>query len=1139
MSEVTRPADWQARQQALDPTRSFAVTAPAGSGKTGLLTQRVLTLLTTVKRPEEILCITFTRKAAAEMHSRILNAIRKAQTESEPTNEYERQTWLLAKRVLRQDQKYDWQLLINPNRLRIQTIDSLCAYLVRHFPLQTGFGGMPDIMDDASDGYQQAVRKFLGVLRQSSPEAELLGKLLLHLDNDLNKLALLLESLLSRRDQWLPYVVAADTQQLLQHIEQGLLAIIEDSLIAVTQALNYHSSELAQLADFAGQQLAEEKSDHILCSCIGLTGLPDTTPESLNKWLALTELLITQDKKGSWRKTITKAAGFPPGKTKVEKSYFKEMKQRLLGLIDALATQPGLAQQLANLRLLPPVHYQPKQGELLIALCQLLPLLVAQLMVTFTEQGKVDHTEINRAALAALGSEDAPTDLALVLDYRINHILVDEFQDTSKPQLMLLEKLTAGWQASDGRSLFIVGDGMQSCYGFRDANVGIFLNARQHGIGSVPLTPLALTVNFRSQANVINWVNDTFKQSFPQQENIPLGAVSYAQSIAFNLALAGPAVECMGFHDEVGRQLEADKAAALVSQHLVESATDTIAILVRSRGHLLDIITALQAAGIKWQATEIDPLASRAVIQDLLSLTKALLNPADKLAWLATLRAPWCGLNNDDLEILAHTQSAITVLNRLQDDAVLAQLSPHGQQRLKTLMPIFHQVYSQRQRKPFSQVLAGCWQQIGGGACIDQVQGQQEAAVFFATLREYATPFAGIDLMGFETKLHKLYAQANPDANPRVQIMTIHKAKGLEFDVVILPGLDKQPRADDKSLLVWQQFLSANGEDHLLLSPVHAYEDQSDAIYDFIRHQQQQKIRLENTRLLYVAATRAIKKLYLLFNGKQHEAAGEVKSPVASSLLATIWPAIKDQVSWQTAPKTLPSQSTEPGINLSTGWRLPSDHQPPAQPYGQLLKAYRGEEFSDEENLPEMVWDEVPRHVGTVVHRALYHITLLGIEQVANQPQQYCQQRYNIWRNQLRQLGIAQDDLTSACHQVKSAVEKTLADPKAQWFLNHHHPASQCEYPLTLQMRDKTMHYVVDRTFIDPDTNTRWIIDYKTVQLAQTTVESIEQKIAAEVQQYRAQLKGYVQTFQVLGNEPIRAALYFTDIQHLEEVHFN
>ncbi|MCX4029581.1 UvrD-helicase domain-containing protein [Endozoicomonas sp. SM1973] len=1134
MSEIKRPADWQARQQALDPTQSFAVTAPAGSGKTGLLTQRVLTLLAKVKRPEEILCITFTRKAAAEMHSRILNAIRRAQTESEPANEYDRQTWLLAKQVLAQDTQYDWQLLVNPNRLRIQTIDSLCAYLVRHFPLQTGFGGMPDILDDASECYQQAVRKFLGLLRQSSPETDLLSKLLLHLDNDLNKLSLLLEALLSRRDQWLPYVVMADTKQLLQYIEQGLVAVITDNLTVAASAISYHGSELAQLADFAGQQLAEEKPDHPLNQCVGLTGLPNTTPDALPQWLALVELLITKD--GSWRKSVTKTIGFPTGKTKAEKPYFKEMKQRLLGLIDALATQPGLAQQLANLRLLPPVHYQPKQGELLIALCQLLPLLVAQLMVTFTEQGKVDHTDINRAALAALGSEDAPTDLALVLDYRINHILVDEFQDTSKPQLTLLEKLTAGWQTGDGRSLFIVGDGMQSCYGFRDANVGIFLNARQHGIGSVALTPLSLTVNFRSQAKVIDWVNNTFQQSFPQQENIPLGAVSYAQSTAFNSALAGTAVECIGFHDEAGRQLEAAKTVDVVSQYLAASATDTIAILVRSRGHLRDIIAALQAAGIKWQATEIDPLASRAVIQDLLSLTRALLNSADKLAWLATLRAPWCGLSNDDLEVLAQTQGVTTVLSRLQDETVLAKLSRHGQQRLATVVPILQQVANQRQRKPFAQVLAGCWQQIGGEASLDHEQSRQEAEVFFATLCEYATSFAGLDLAAFENKLNRLYAQPDPDANPRVQIMTIHKAKGLEFDVVILPGLDKQPRADDKPLLVWQQFLSTTGDDHLLLSPVHAYEAQSDAIYDFIRHQQQQKQRLENTRLLYVAATRAIKKLYLLFNGKQQETSGEVKAPVASSLLATIWPAIKDQVSWQMAPTPLPSQSTAPGIDLSTGWRLPSHYQPPTQPYEQLLKAYRGEEFNDEENLPEMVWDEVPRHVGTVVHRALYHITLLGIEQIASQPQQYCQQRYTIWRNQLRQLGIAQDELTSACHQVKHAIENTLADPKAQWFLNHQHPASQCEYPLTLQMRDKTIHYVVDRTFIDPDTNIRWIIDYKTVQLAQAAAESIDHKIAAEVQQYRAQLKGYVQTFQVLGNEPIRAALYFTDIQHLAEV---
>ncbi|MBN3585199.1 UvrD-helicase domain-containing protein, partial [Algoriphagus aestuarii] len=132
--------------------------------------------------------------------------------------------------------------------------------------------------------------------------------------------------------------------------------------------------------------------------------------------------------------------------------------------------------------------------------------------------GATDYSAISQAALMALGEEDEPSDIALQLDYRIRHILVDEFQDTASPQLRLLEKLTAGWQPGDGRTLFIVGDGMQSCYGFRNANVGLFLDARQRGIGSVHLQALDLRVNFRSQAGIVKWVNSTFHCAFPPQD---------------------------------------------------------------------------------------------------------------------------------------------------------------------------------------------------------------------------------------------------------------------------------------------------------------------------------------------------------------------------------------------------------------------------------------------------------------------------------------------------------------------------------------------------------------------------------------------------------------------------------------------
>ena len=130
------------RQQALCPAESFIVQAPAGSGKTELLTQRFLRLLATVDEPEQVVAITFTRKAAAEMRDRILQALLAAQG-PEPSAEHERSTWRLALAAMQQDDAKAWGILASPSRLRVQTIDGLCGSLVRQMPVLSRLGGQP------------------------------------------------------------------------------------------------------------------------------------------------------------------------------------------------------------------------------------------------------------------------------------------------------------------------------------------------------------------------------------------------------------------------------------------------------------------------------------------------------------------------------------------------------------------------------------------------------------------------------------------------------------------------------------------------------------------------------------------------------------------------------------------------------------------------------------------------------------------------------------------------------------------------------------------------------------------------------------------------------------------------------------
>src|SRR5712672_3193948 len=195
---------------------------------------------------------------------------------------------------------------------------------------------------------------------------------------------------------------------------------------------------------------------------------------------------------------------------------------------------------------MPPPRYEDRQWEALEAIPALIFPAVSHLKIIFGETGKADFTELAHGALRALGSVDDPSDLLLSLDQRISHILVDEFQDTSFSQFELIAKLTSGWTGTheaggDGRTLFRVGDPMQSIYRFREAQVALFIQAKHAGLGALRLEPLTLSTNFRSQQGIVEWVNASFSRVLPAAEDETSGAVVYSPSSANEPALPGPA----------------------------------------------------------------------------------------------------------------------------------------------------------------------------------------------------------------------------------------------------------------------------------------------------------------------------------------------------------------------------------------------------------------------------------------------------------------------------------------------------------------------------------------------------------------------------------------------------------------------
>ena len=310
------------------------------------------------------------------------------------------------------------------------------------------------------------------------------------------------------------------------------------------------------------------------------------------------------------------------------------------------------------------------------------------------------------------GDLDEPTELALRLDYQIKHLLVDEFQDTSPSQIGLLEKLTQGWQQGDGRTLFTVGDPMQSIYRFRKANVGLFLNAAQFGIGDVTLEKLRLNRNNRSCPPVVDWINAAFANIFPREDDVANGAISYRPFIATRNdeddtgVNIHPIIKLPDEDSESAKKREAQAVVEIILQERKKHPNRKIAILVRAKSHLQAIVTALRRnhKDLHFQAVEIEALSNRQIVQDLTALTRALHHRADRVSWLAILRAPWCGLTLQDLHALAGRDHKSTIWSLMQRDDL--NVSEDGKARLTHVREIFAEAFAAQGRVNISRWVA-------------------------------------------------------------------------------------------------------------------------------------------------------------------------------------------------------------------------------------------------------------------------------------------------------------------------------------------------------------------------------------------------------------------------------------------------
>ena len=1112
-------SDYAQREQALNPAGSFIVQAPAGSGKTELLIQRYLKILGLIEYPEEIIAITFTRKAAAEMQGRIVNALERARNNVPPEDDATSLTDELARTVLIQDQKYNWQLQNNPGRMRIQTIDSLCAWLTRQMPILSRFGAQPETLEDASELYLEAAEQTLSELESDESWSDDIALLLGHLDNNLPKVKQMLAHMLAKRDQWLRHV---EKEIHRDEFESALKHIVESTLSLARQSFpKEHELEFLECVRHATENLAREDADTSLLVCHGIDHLPGTTAIELPRWQALVEFCLT--KNNEWRKRADKNLGFPVTKDS------KPWKDRFQALLSHLSGDHNLLNLLIEVRHLPPVTYTNSEWRIVQALCQLLRLADGKLRQLFGAQNQMDFNGITRAAIGALQTDQLPTNLALHLDYQIKHLLVDEFQDVSNSQYQLLQQLTAGWSPEDGHSLFLVGDPMQSIYRFRQAEVGLFINTwNEKRLDQVPLMQLTISVNFRSQAGIVNWVNDAFRQVLPENSDAARGAVEFSEAIAFHKERTTDAVIV---HPLIAAdsQAEASKVLALIQSTRQTNPDGNIAILVRNRTHLMNIVPLLKQAGIKFRAVDIDPLGHLPAIQDLLALTRALQHFANRIAWLAVLRAPWCGLTLTDLLILVGRHRYSTVWECIHNDELVKKISRDGQQRILKIRAVMQLYFSSQRRRTLRRSVQSVWMSLGGPATLGDETDLENAETFFDLLDEYDIGGELKNQDEFSERVEKLFAVPDVNANEQLQIMTIHKAKGLEFDTVIVPGLHRAGRHDDPPLLWWTENPYGQRQD-FLLAPVREAGQTIAPIYDFVKRLEQERKFNEQARLLYVAATRAKRQLHLLasipINSK-----GEMGNPASDSLLKHLWPVVDTQFQKvferHQISAVQPNQSRQ--LNPAPLRRLTSDWVLPIYPKSVVWP----EEMAQAElpdTMPEYEWaGETIKHTGTIVHRCIQMMAEEGIE---HWNESYIKSMHDRFEGSLKRLGVQASELRRATRNVEDALLGMISDERGQWLLAKEHTEAQNEYALTGVYHGRVINIKIDRTFVDRE-GTRWVIDYKTTP---HTGKDLEAFLIQQQQRHLAQLVKYGTLIQSVDNRPVKLGLYFPLLQSWREI---
>ena len=857
--EREETADDRARRLAVDPTRHVALEASAGTGKTRVLVDRYVRLLEVGVAPRNILAITFTRKAAAEMRQRVMATLR----ERHRLGSLSGDRWREIRDAL--------------GDISISTIDAFCLSLLHEFPLEAGVDPGFDLADETE------TPRFI---ESSLDRALSIGRGVSLIDTDVAllftelgeaRLRKGLTALLDRR------LVAWDA---LNRFLRGRDVTVDATCQRLLQALRAAVSSVGGAAAFRGCGPMAPGFDLVAHDVDVIMTEPPPSPALLRAALdRVADLVLTKDGEPRKRLKHKKADYRSP-------ADYERHKAVVFGLGSHVAAAIAAYRRDLNIVLARGVR-------------RLFAIAQDEYRRTLDKHGVLDFPDLLERTLKLLGQMEEFSRSRYRLESRYEHVLVDEFQDTSRAQWQLVRELVRAWAAGDGMahgpippSIFIVGDRKQSIYGFRDAEVtvldaaGRFIEAlRPEGMARA-----AITRSYRSVQELLAFVNDVFVdvEKTPDRPD----AFRYTEDDAFPMIDDGArGAEAIGVVVSDTDAAQAEAVADEIARLLLEGATvrdrqtgvprpigpGDIGLLFRTReGHTL-FESALARRGVPFYVYKGLGFFDADEVKDVLALVSYLADPGSNLRAAALLRSRIVRLSDEALKLLAPGIAA--ALTSAESPLGLADLPADDRDRLLLVRDSVAAWIAIADQLPPAEVVdrvlaeSAYAVEIGGAGFAQARENLKKVRGLirriqnrgYATLGRLADYFAELVAGGDESN-------AIIDAADAVNLMTVHAAKGLEFPVVFVVNLGKGSGGGrDDIRVVAPPFIDDDQEtgaasatlmspSATLMSPSATLMSPSVSISDHESasdRDSEDKDREETKRLLYVALTRARDRLYL------------------------------------------------------------------------------------------------------------------------------------------------------------------------------------------------------------------------------------------------------------------------------------